>query len=545
VDFTRPQSPVVSKLVAVNGSALDHLTLEAPLLAALAPGERQRILPLKRIPQVMIDAVLSIEDRRFYDHPGVDPIGVIRAVVTNMRGDKPYLVGGSTLTQQIVKNTFPDAGKEQDPETAGTVHGARAGVALHEGSDPRAVPERRRARPARPVRDPRRAEASRIFFGKDVSNVTLAEAATIAGIIQTPSRLSPFRNPDRARERRNVVLKEMADQGKVPEGRADAAALEPLRYRAARSRTRRRTSSTTSARLVESSTRAAEEGRRRRRLHDARPASAAAGAGSARRRHCADRQDACRQEEAGQAQAALVAVDPRTGEILAFVGGRAYNQSQLNRVGRRETPAGLVFKPFVYLSASSRWPPTAARLTPATVMTDEPTTFKDGEKDYAPSNYRTNTTGRLLCAGARALAQRRRDQGRGSRRLRYRRDFWKRIGPNRRQGLSLDRARRLRSHAARNGHGLHDLHEQRQVRPLQAISHIVENSSTRNVPPAAVKAVARPDTTFLVVNMMRSVLERRHGRRRARGRFTLDAAGKSGTTNDLRDAWFIGFTPSC
>ena len=92
-----------------------------------------------------------------------------------------------------------------------------------EGRDPRDVPERRAARPARLVRDPRRAEAARLFFGKDVSNLTLAEAATIAGVIQSPSALSPFNNPARCRERRNVVLQAMVDAGYVTQEAADRA----------------------------------------------------------------------------------------------------------------------------------------------------------------------------------------------------------------------------------------------------------------------------------------------------------------------------------
>jgi penicillin-binding protein 1B len=547
VDFTRPQSPVVSKLVAVNGSALDHLTLEAPLLAALAPGERQRILPLKRIPQVMIDAVLSIEDRRFYDHPGVDPIGVIRAVVTNMRGDKPYLVGGSTLTQQIVKNTFltPEKSKIrklQEQFMALVLESRFTKDQILELYLNDVVLGQRGPFEIHGV-----AEASRIFFGKDVSNVTLAEAATIAGIIQTPSRLSPFRNPDRARERRNIVLKEMADQGKVPKAAADAAALEPLRVSS-------RALEDEAPYFVDYVSKVVEEqyaGLLKKDaavdvyttldLHLQRLAQEALGDGIAQ----IDKTLAAR-KKTGQAQAALVAVDPRTGEILAFVGGRAYNQSQLNRVVAAKRQPGSVFKPFVYLSAFEQMAADGrSDLTPATVMTDEPTTFKDGEKDYAPSNYQNEYDGPITLRKALALSRNviaiKVAETVGFDTVA---NFWKRIWPNPNVkgypsiALGVFEATPLEMATAytiftNNG----------QVRPLQAISHIVENNSTRNVPPAAVKAVARPDTTFLVVNMMRSVLNEGTGAGARAAGFTLDAAGKSGTTNDLRDAWFIGFTP--
>jgi penicillin-binding protein 1B len=105
VDFARG---AVSRLtpVGVKGLTVDEITLEAPLLAELAAGEKRRYVPLASIPKHMVQAVIAIEDRRFFEHPGVDPIRAVGAIVTNLRGDKPYLVGGSTLTMQIVKNTF-------------------------------------------------------------------------------------------------------------------------------------------------------------------------------------------------------------------------------------------------------------------------------------------------------------------------------------------------------------------------------------------------------------------------------------------------------
>ncbi len=93
-------------VVGVKGVTVDQVTLEAPLLAELAAGEKRRYVPLASIPKQMVQAVIAIEDRRFFEHPGVDPIRAVGVLITNLRGDKPYLVGASTLTQQIVKNTF-------------------------------------------------------------------------------------------------------------------------------------------------------------------------------------------------------------------------------------------------------------------------------------------------------------------------------------------------------------------------------------------------------------------------------------------------------
>src|SRR5580765_3644891 len=106
VEFTADRAPVVKRMVDAANKPVDHLTLEAPLLAAIAPGQKRRKVPLALIPEYMKQAVLAIEDRRFYQHPGVDPIRAIGAIISNLRGNKKYLEGASTITQQVIKNTF-------------------------------------------------------------------------------------------------------------------------------------------------------------------------------------------------------------------------------------------------------------------------------------------------------------------------------------------------------------------------------------------------------------------------------------------------------
>ena len=234
----KAKTPEPANIIAIEVPAskqsIERVALDSPLITALVTTarEKRRDVPLASIPKLMVEAVLAIEDRRFYDHPGIDPIGIAGAIVRNVFGDKEYLAGGSTLTQQLVKNTFLTPEKllrRKMTEWFMSIAlerrltkdqilqlylndvslGQRGSFAIHGVG-----------------------EASRLFFGKDVSNVTLAEAATIAGVIQSPSRLSPFRNPDRARERRNVVLRAMADAGFISADAADRAAREPLQMAA-------------------------------------------------------------------------------------------------------------------------------------------------------------------------------------------------------------------------------------------------------------------------------------------------------------------------
>ncbi len=176
---------------------MDSVVLDAPVLTSLIIGEREKRRPvaLLAIPARVTQAVLAIEDRRFYDHPGVDVIRSFGAVVTNLRGDTPYLVGGSTITQQLVKNFFltPEKSLKRKlmEQVMALVLERRASkddiLELYLNDIPlgqrgsfgiRGVPE-----------------AARLFFGKDISNVSLAEAATIAGVIQSPSALNPVQQP--------------------------------------------------------------------------------------------------------------------------------------------------------------------------------------------------------------------------------------------------------------------------------------------------------------------------------------------------------------
>jgi 1A family penicillin-binding protein len=552
VEFSRGRTSVVTKLSTADShaAAIDHVTLEAPLLAALAPGEKRRYVPLARIPKQMIDAVIAIEDRRFYEHPGVDPIRAIGALVTNLRGDKPYLVGGSTLTQQIVKNTFLTPEKTlrrklQEQFMALVLESRFTKDQILELYLNSVVLGQRGPFEIHGV-----AEAARIFFGKNLSNITLAEAATIAGVIQSPSRLSPFRNPDRARDRRNVVLTEMANAGYITEAEATRAAALPLGVSPRALEDEAPYFVDYVSQFVDDQyggvlkTDAAVDVYTTLDLELQRDAQQAVGDGIAQ----VDKLLAGRRRAAGAPtpEVALIAVDPHTGDILAFVGGRAYYRSQYDRVVAARRQPGSVFKPFVYLAAFERQAAEGrADLTPATIVDDEPTTFKDGDNDYTPANYQNEYDGPITLRRALAMSRNivaiKVAEATGYDQVA---DLWARIGvgtpakpyPSIALGVfeatPFDMATAYTLFA--DGGWVH---------PLTAISRIVENGKvkdTRALPP---RKIALPQTTYLVTSMMQSVINEGTGAGARAAGFTLDAAGKTGTTNDLRDAWFVGFTP--
>jgi penicillin-binding protein 1B len=528
---------------------LERVTLEAPMLTALAPGEKRRYTPLAAIPKWMVDAVLVIEDRRFFEHPGVDPIGIISAVITNLRGNKPYLVGGSTITQQIIKNTFLTPAKTPQRK----LREQFMALVLESRFTKEQILELYLNDVTLGQRGPFEihgvAEAARIFFGKDVSNLTLAEAAGIAGLIQSPSYLSPFRYAEtRARVRRNVVLKEMADAGMVSQEDAAKAAAQPFKIVARALENEApyfvdyvsKQVNEDYAGLLQKGT--AVDVYTTLDVQMQRLAQEALADGIA----SVDKQLAARKRK-GPAEAALISVDPRTGEILAFVGGRAYAQSQYNRVVAARRQPGSTFKPFVYLAAFEKMAEEGrADLTPATVVDDEPTTFKDGMgQDYNPANYQGEYGGpvtlRDALAHSRNIVAIKVAEQTGYDRVA---NLWKRVGagseakPYPSIALGVFEATPLEMATAytlfvNDG----------AVRPLHAVNRISQDGKSRNIPADKPRAVARANTTYLVLNMMRSVLnEGTAGGARSAG-FTFDAAGKTGTTNDQRDAWFIGLTP--
>jgi penicillin-binding protein 1B len=247
-----------------------------------------------------------------------------------------------------------------------------------------------------------------------------------------------------------------------------------------------------------------------------------------------------------RAQAALVALDPHTGEILALVGGRSYNQSQFNRAINANRQPGSVFKPFVFLAAFERaLAEGRTDITPASVVIDEPTTWEFNEQSWTPANYDGEYEGAITLRRALALSRNivtikvaeaaGYDQVAG---------LWRRVGagtpprPYPSIALGVFEATPLQVASAytlfANGG---------TIRAPNPISRIVSAGKDVPIQVDAPREVSRPDTTFLVTNMLRSVINEGTGAGARAAGFTLDAAGKSGTTNDLRDAWFVGFTP--
>jgi penicillin-binding protein 1B len=558
-----PRTPDRILRIEAADRLVDDVTLDAPLLSGLVTGsrEKRRRVPLAAIPQRMQQAVLAIEDRRFYMHPGIDPISLVGAVVTNLTSDRR--VGRSTVTQQLARMFFlsEEFNAELQSGTRGRTWGSyrRKILEIFMATilETKATKDEILELYLNDVYLGNRgsfalhgvAEAARIFFGKDVSNLSLSEAALIAGVIQNPYQHSPFVNRERAKERRDLVLSAMAAADFITRDAAARAQDDPIAvvaravdneapyfvdYLGEELQTQfpgvtQRTGALDIYTTLD--------------LNLQRYAQDAVRTGLAR----VDQALSRRKRKPGPAQAALVAVDPRSGEVLALVGGRFYNQSQFNRALAARRQPGSTFKPFVYLAAFERAADEGrADLTPATMVWDEPTTWTFDQQEWSPRNYDGEYDGHIPLRRALALSR-----NIATIKVAEQVGFdqvaalWKKIGVGRTalQGypsialgvFELTPMEVATAYTLFVNGGV--------IKPLRGIIRVKSGEDSIVAKPATGARVAREQTAYLLTHMMRSVINEGTGAGARGAGFTLDAAGKSGTTNDLRDAWFVGFTP--
>src|SRR5438309_8488561 len=341
--------------------------------------ERRIFVPLAQIPQSLRDAVIATEDKRFYSHWGIDPIGVARAVVQNYRRGR-IVEGGSTITQQLTKVLFltPDKSLERKLK--------EAVLALE--LERRYSKDRILEMYLNQVYFGQGAygveAAARTYFGKPVSDLELGEAALLAGLPRAPSAYSPFDHPAAAKRRRDVVLNRMVDAGLLKLADAKRIAASDLGLLPPE---RRRTSGQYFLDYVQQALEAkfGADMALKGGLHaytSLSPSMQLLAEQSLR--------DGLRAGEARSSgpgtehpEGAILTIDPQTGYIKAMVGGFDFFRSEFNRAVAARRQPGSAFKPFVYVAAVE------AGFTPATVIDDAPVTYPLGRngKPWKPDNY--------------------------------------------------------------------------------------------------------------------------------------------------------------
>jgi len=535
-----------------SGKEIFDFELEPELVTGLYERiwKERKVVKLAEVPPIVVKAILATEDERFFSHHGIDPIGILRAMWVNLR-TLSFQQGGSTLTQQLVKNFFLSDERtfsRKIPEAIMALIAERkySKDTILENYLNEIYLGQRGSQGIFGVW-----EAAQFYFSKPLSDLTVGEAALLAGLIRAPNRLSPYRSTEAATKRRNVVLGKMLDDRIITRKQYETALAEKLPQRAlvkvsndapfyvdylrreldenysntVLTKEGLRIFSSLDLQLQRKAERALVEGLKK--LEAAHPALR-------------------RKGDDDSLEGAIVVVRPQTGEIKAMVGGRNYQKSQFNRVFQARRQPGSVFKPFVYLAALMFGGQSGTRYTPDTVVNDSQFTWNYDGQEWQPSNYNNEYFGavtfRRALENSLNSATGRVAQDVGIRRVR---EIAHRLGiqsplpavPS----LALGSAEVTPLEVAvaystlANG-GV-------RTRPLAVKLVMDQNGKPLEKRDVRVEQVINPQLAYMMNYLLKGVLDRGTAVSARRMGFTRPAAGKTGTTNDYKDAWFVGYTP--
>ncbi len=547
--------------ITSRGNELSAYELEPQLVTALFDSEqrsKRQVVKYNEIPKVMVDAVLAIEDRRFFEHSGVNFLRMFEAVwidVTRQRHEQ----GGSTITMQLSRGFF------LTPEK--TVRRKLTEMLIAEELEQKFSKQQILEFYGNWVNLGQRgsfaisgfAEASRAYFNKDLKDITLPEAALLAGIIQGPSRLSPYRHPERALERRNLVLDSMVETHAITREQADKAKASPLKLAPPNVEASDapyfvdmvrdtlinkfsehdlndqsyRIYTTLDPDLQKAAALAVESGiklvdqqvtkLRTKRVKVGKKFETSVAPGP-------------------QAQVALVAVDPHTGAVLALVGGRDYGFSQLNHALSKR-PTGSIFKPFVYAAAMNTaldGSPTV--ITPASTVTDAPSSFAYGDQIYEPRNYKEEYHGDVTLRYALAMSL-----NNATVKVAEEVGYDKVAELAKSAGITSVKATPAMALGSYDAPpldmaGAYTAFANNGVRLSPILVNSVRNAKGDVVANFKTdqRQVLDPRIAYIMTNMMESVINNGLGYTAVRLRgFTEPAAGKTGSSHD---GWFAGYT---
>jgi len=387
----------ISQIVSLrDNTSRGQYQLEPQLITNLFDRnrEKRRLVKFSDIPQVLIDAVTSAEDKRFFQHQGFDPLRIIKAAYVDLRQGRKEQ-GASTLSQQLARNLWLEPEKRWTRKLAELLITLRLEQTLskHQIFEDYANQIYLGRHGSFSING--FGEAAEAYFGKDIRQLSLPEAATLAGMIQRPGYFNPYRYPDRVRERRNVVLGLMRQNDSINDRDYAVAVESPL------SLAKGATQSLDAPYFVDlvneflqSRFQDVDFQANSFRVYTTLDLDLQRAAGEAIRTGMQNVDELVRKQKrfkgqpVPEAQCALIALDPHTGEIKALAGGRNYGVSQLNHVMAKRQP-GSIFKPFVYTAAMNTALEGGPRiLTASTTVVDEPTTFWYDNKPYEPSNFK-------------------------------------------------------------------------------------------------------------------------------------------------------------
>jgi len=534
--------------------SLERVWLEPELISSVTGTERakRKVIGFSDLPPHLVKAITVTEDRSFFEHYGVNIRGIIRAFIRRYDADPNSPIarqGGSSITQQLVKNLL--LSPEQTWQRK--VSEAYMSIIL----ETRLSKEKIFELYCNQVYMGQQAgfsingfgEASSAYFNKDVTNITLPEAAFLAALIRSPNRYNPYTKIETATARRNQVLDSMAEAGAITQAEATTAKATPLQVVPARGRIDV-SDAPYFADYVQNQLGdmiAGSGGAEHLRIYTTidMDLQRAAYAALTKQMNALDKIQSKRFEP-GTLQAALVAMNAKTGEIVAMVGGRDYSKSQLNRATDAYRQPGSVFKPFVYATAlNTAYDPVPRVITAATTYMDEPKTFTYDNQEYSPGNFGETyshepvtlreglvhslnvvtvdvamevTIGRVMNLAAKAGLPR---------------------PPRAYPAMALGTSEATPLQIASAYTAFANLGS--RTTPI-AINRITTGEGATIAAPTTQRSeVLRPEVAFVMTSFMKDVVNRGTAAKvRARGLKQV-LAGKTGTS---RDGWFAGYTPN-
>lgn len=505
------------------------------LITTLHSDQNRLPIDINKVPQNLQNAFIAAEDNRFYEHIGIDPIGIFRAIFANLT-NRGIAQGGSTITQQLAKNAF----LSQEQTLKRKIQEAMLALEIEHKYSKKEILEMYMnqiyfGQGAYGIQT-----AAKTYFNKDVNELTLTQCAMLAGLPKSPNYYSPFNNLNEAKKRKNVVLDQMVKYGYVSAAEAEDAKNQDLGL----SKSHQSKEADEYASFIDyvSQQVAKKYGddalyKGGLKIYTTMDVDKQHAAVRAMRNLPNNYTD---ENGLTQPQAAIVSIDPKTGHILAMVGGRG--QDSFNRASMAVRQPGSAFKPFVYLTALQH------DMTPDTTMNDQPVTYGSWSPKNAGGSYSgTMTLSDALAHSVNTIAVQLADQV-GTKNI---------IANAKKMGITTLDAKDDNLAMALGGltkgvtplemasaygtfanKGVH-VKPTAIVKILDRNGNVLEDASTLEKEETKTRVMSEREA-YEMTTMLEGVIDHGTGTAAAIGR---PAAGKTGTTDDNKDAWFVGYTP--
>lgn len=505
------------------------------LITTLHSDQNRLPIDINKVPQNLQNAFIAAEDNRFYEHIGIDPIGIFRAIFANLT-NRGIAQGGSTITQQLAKNAF----LSQEQTLKRKIQEAMLALEIEHKYSKKEILEMYMnqiyfGQGAYGIQT-----AAKTYFNKDVNELTLTQCAMLAGLPKSPNYYSPFNNLNEAKKRKNVVLDQMVKYGYVSAAEAEDAKNQDLGL----SKSHQSKEADEYASFIDYVSQQVakkygddalyKEGLKIYTTMDVDKQHAAVRAMRNLPNNYTD------ENGLTQPQAAIVSIDPKTGHILAMVGGRG--QDSFNRASMAVRQPGSAFKPFVYLTALQH------DMTPDTTMDDQPVTYGSWSPKNAGGSYSgTMTLSDALAHSVNTIAVQLADKV-GTKNI---------IANAKKMGITTLDAKDDNLAMALGGltkgvtplemasaygtfanKGVH-VKPTAIVKILDRDGNVLEDALTLEKEETKTRVMSEREA-YEMTTMLEGVIDHGTGTAAAIGR---PAAGKTGTTDDNKDAWFVGYTP--